>query len=85
MPSAVSLHCAFFVVAPVRWDDDAADRSSAWWSDLGTEGQAAFRQEVEDLNDAWDEATLKGVAQMYIDGRPGSGKSTALNHLSLEA
>lgn len=45
-----------------RWGDDAADRSNAWWSRLGDEGQAAFRQEVDDLNAAWDEVVAAGVA-----------------------
>lgn len=45
-----------------RWGDEAADRSNAWWSDLGAEGQAAFRQEVEDLNAAWDQVIISGVA-----------------------
>src|SRR5699024_6409097 len=37
-----------------RWGGDAADRSNTWWSGLGPGGQAAFRQEAEDLNALWD-------------------------------
>lgn len=44
-----------------RWGDDAADRSHEWWSGLGEEGQAAFRRQVEELNDAWDEVIASGV------------------------
>ncbi|GAA4479688.1 TipAS antibiotic-recognition domain-containing protein [Enteractinococcus fodinae] len=45
-----------------RWGNDAADRSNEWWSELGDEGQAAFRQEVEDLNAAWDQVIASGIA-----------------------
>ena len=45
-----------------RWGDDAADRPGAWWSDLGTERRAAFRQESEDLNAAWGEVIASGAA-----------------------
>lgn len=44
-----------------RWGEEAADRSNAWWSGLGAEGQATFRQEVEDLNAAWDEVIASGT------------------------
>ena len=44
-----------------RWGDEAADRSNAWWSGLGTEGQAAFRQEVEALNAQWDQVIASGA------------------------
>lgn len=45
-----------------RWGDDAANRSNGWWSELGAEGQVAFRLEVEDLNAAWDQVIASGVA-----------------------
>lgn len=44
-----------------RWGDEAADRSDAWWTGLGTEGQERFRQQMEDLNAAWDEVIASGV------------------------
>ncbi len=44
-----------------RWGDDAADRSNEWWSELGAEGQQAFKQRVEELNDAWDRVIAAGV------------------------
>lgn len=37
-----------------RWGDEAAARSNAWWEGLGAAGKAAFRAELEALNDAWD-------------------------------
>ena len=44
-----------------RWGDEAADRSQAWWSNLGAEGQAAFRQEVEELNAEWERVIASGT------------------------
>ncbi|GAA2035302.1 TipAS antibiotic-recognition domain-containing protein [Yaniella flava] len=45
-----------------RWGDDAADRSNAWWSGLSTEGQQEFRQQVEELNSAWDRVIAADVS-----------------------
>lgn len=44
-----------------RWGDEAADRSNAWWNGLGEDGQRDFRDELEDLNAAWDRAIAAGV------------------------
>lgn len=44
-----------------RWGDEAADRSNNWWNGLGAEGQERFRQEVEELNSAWDRVIASGV------------------------
>ncbi|WP_120004220.1 MerR family transcriptional regulator [Nesterenkonia muleiensis] len=38
-----------------RWGDDAAQRSNTWWDGLGEQGRQRFQQELEDLNDAWDQ------------------------------
>lgn len=43
-----------------RWGDEAADRSNAWWEGLGASGKAAFRAELEALNDAWDALIADG-------------------------
>lgn len=45
-----------------RWGDQAAERSSTWWQELGEDGQQAFQQRVQDLNDAWDRVIAAGVA-----------------------
>lgn len=44
-----------------RWGDGAADRSDAWWSGLGAEGQEQFRQQMDELNAAWDEVIASGM------------------------
>ncbi|OAV62894.1 MerR family transcriptional regulator [Enteractinococcus helveticum] len=44
-----------------RWGDEAANRSNTWWNGLGAEGQQAFRQQVEELNTAWDQVIAAGV------------------------
>lgn len=43
-----------------RWGDEAADRSQQWWDGLGKAGQPAFRADLEDLNNAWDEVIGSG-------------------------
>src|SRR5699024_10206295 len=44
-----------------RWGNDAANRSNTWWNGLGTEGQQAFRQQLEELNNSWDRVIAAGV------------------------
>lgn len=44
-----------------RWGDEAADRSNDWWSGLGEEGQQKFQQELEELNNAWDQVITEGA------------------------
>ena len=45
-----------------RWGDVAANRSNTWWNGLGAEGQEAFRQQLEELNNSWDRVIAAGVA-----------------------
>lgn len=54
-------HAKYDAEVRERWGDAAADRSNAWWSDLGTSGQEDFRQQLEALNSGWDEIIAAGV------------------------
>lgn len=55
-------HAQYDAEVRERWGDAAADRSNDWWSGLGAEGQQQFRQQVEELNSAWDRVIESGVA-----------------------
>jgi MerR family transcriptional regulator, thiopeptide resistance regulator len=59
-----------------RWGADAYAASDAWWRGLGTEGQAAWKARVDELNRAWVAAAERGV-----DAASEEAQSLAARHV----